>query len=582
MVGQAATEALTPEASPPSVTAGPDIFLADGSETALAVDFSNANILAAALNSGYLDSPSLLASSDGNLSWASKTFPNGAGTINGQAFNPWAAPGNTTRELFTSLVRRDTATGSVVTHMILARSTNGGSTWSRLFEVNKQLVQDRGMFDVDRTMARGGGVGTSHDGELYLAYDGYDTTPQKNYVGSYLQVVSPAGNALGEITTTLPFFIGVSHGSQMQPVAATVDGQVDLMATAPYETSDTLVIVRKVTVADGSVSTPRYAFHFATVGQQLGTSGHWGLNGHRLGSSAQMAIDHSNGVWRGSLYVLSAFNPNPGDPTKDQGDLALSISYDDGDTWAFWGISGPAAGKTQFFPMIDVDEDGWIHVAYYQNETGLTDNGVLNASTANLYYTVSSDGGQTWSPHTRVNGDSNTLHFVDPPLDLSAQDYYLIGDYATIRAGKVAGTRVAYVLWSGYDKSRTDTNRGDKRDRAICTMMTPALDSDGDGLLDPQDNCPMIFNPYQEDYNGNGVGDICECLLTRANLDKTASSQYRIDGSDLFPMARAFGTCSYSPTYSYSVDLSPDGCIDGYDLAILASLWAKQVPMACP
>jgi len=232
--------------------------------------------------------------------------------------------------------------------------------------------------------------------------------------------------------------------------------------------------------------------------------------------------------------------------------------------------------------MLDVDDDGWIHVAYYQNETGITNGGVLNAGTANLYYTVSNDGGVTWSPPTQVNGAGDTLQYFDPPPDLSSQEYYLIGDYAQLQAGKTVGTKVAYVLWSGYDKSRSDVFLNDKRDRAICTKMTPAFDSDGDGLLDPADNCPTIYNPGQEDLNTNGVGDICECLLTRANVDNTGSSQNRIDGSDLFPMARAFGSCSGDAAYSAAVDLSPEGCVDGYDLAILASLWAEAVPLSCP
>ena len=34
-------------------------------------------------------------------------------------------------------------------------------------------------------------------------------------------------------------------------------------------------------------------------------------------------------------------------------------------------------------------------------------------------------------------------------------------------------------------------------------------DDDGDGVLDTNDNCPLVLNPGQEDYNNNGVGDAC-------------------------------------------------------------------------
>ncbi len=47
------------------------------------------------------------------------------------------------------------------------------------------------------------------------------------------------------------------------------------------------------------------------------------------------------------------------------------------------------------------------------------------------------------------------------------------------------------------------------------------VDSDGDGVIDRDDNCPQAFNPLQEDADLDGVGDRCDNCLNTANFDQT-------------------------------------------------------------
>lgn len=44
----------------------------------------------------------------------------------------------------------------------------------------------------------------------------------------------------------------------------------------------------------------------------------------------------------------------------------------------------------------------------------------------------------------------------------------------------------------------------------IGAYETIKIDSDGDGVIDALDNCPLRSNPGQEDLDGDGVGDVCD------------------------------------------------------------------------
>jgi len=42
------------------------------------------------------------------------------------------------------------------------------------------------------------------------------------------------------------------------------------------------------------------------------------------------------------------------------------------------------------------------------------------------------------------------------------------------------------------------------------TNPPPPADSDGDGIVDTADNCPLVANPGQQDSDGDGIGDVCD------------------------------------------------------------------------
>lgn len=52
------------------------------------------------------------------------------------------------------------------------------------------------------------------------------------------------------------------------------------------------------------------------------------------------------------------------------------------------------------------------------------------------------------------------------------------------------------------------------------------IDSDGDGHLDPLDNCPFVPNPVQDDADANTVGDACQCGEVGSSPDQQRCPAY--------------------------------------------------------
>ena len=60
-------------------------------------------------------------------------------------------------------------------------------------------------------------------------------------------------------------------------------------------------------------------------------------------------------------------------------------------------------------------------------------------------------------------------------------------------------------------------------------VPAPGEDSDGDGVLDSEDNCPTTANPDQADSNGDGAGDACEEVVVPEQPDEPEPSDPPIE-----------------------------------------------------
>jgi hypothetical protein len=139
----------------------------------------------------------------------------------------------------------------------------------------------------------------------------------------------------------------------------------------------------------------------------------------RVFAFAQNAI-HANG----DIYVVYHEYKFFG---SSELNIQMTKSSDNGMTWSTPWVISTDINRDQFAPWIEIDNDGGMHIVYFDTRNGV-ESDTSSYATVDLYYQYSDDLGQSWT-ETRITPTSLTLpeliwgnYFFSDYLSLSVSD----------------------------------------------------------------------------------------------------------------------------------------------------------------
>jgi hypothetical protein len=132
----------------------------------------------------------------------------------------------------------------------------------------------------------------------------------------------------------------------------------------------------------------------------------------------------------GEGLVRAAVSPDrrrvyvAGDSTA--GGLAMHVSTDGGTRWNVTRVDDAGRASAWRYPAVHVDQKGRVHVVWMDDRSGF----------GALYHAYSDDGGDHFSPSTRVSDTPFAFAANAPPPPPATQDGTWIGDYLSLTTAR--------------------------------------------------------------------------------------------------------------------------------------------------
>ena len=293
------------------------------------------------------------------------------------------------------------------------RSTNGGQSWTELQADGLAGGGDKEWFTIDKTNGPGHGF-------QYQSDDG------GNCSGSGVEFQRSTD---GGVTWQAP--IVVPNGTDIGTLDVDTNGNLFIGG----EGFSTFYCVRSSNAQIGG-QTP--TFDQVTPVNMGGTLIQGGINGVGLCGQLFLAIDRSGGPTNNNIYMLASVVP----PGRSTTDVMFVRSTDGGLTFsAPHRINDDPVNpsKWHWFGTFSVAPNGRLDTVWYDTRNA------ANNTDSQLFYSYSTDGGNTWSANVAVSNPFNPFE--------GYPNQNKIGDYITI-VSDATGGNVAYAATFNFNPNR--------------------------------------------------------------------------------------------------------------------------------
>jgi hypothetical protein len=331
--------------------------------------------------------------------------------------------------------------------LFVQRSTDGGVTWElpvTVVDSMEAYFEDKQWINIDKT------IGPTN-GNIYIPWARFDA----DFSGNQIVMASSRDNGL---SYSPPVAVSEGHSVQWPTVDVGMDGEVfvawysgfphGIYFDVSYDegvTFDTDQLVAQIDMYSNEINGGILIFPYPALATDVN------LTSPHLGNLYMVYTDRASN----DTDILFLKTNNGGQTWTDP----VKINDDD-----------YANGADQFHPWVSVDDQGVIHVIFYDRRLD------ANNFLFDLFYTFSTDGGETWSVNERITDVSSS------PGNAEAG---LIGEYIGLSAwqGQVQ------MVW-------TDTRNGNQDVYSGRKTLT--------GIEDENEPLPLnlrLASPYPNPFN---------------------------------------------------------------------------------